>query len=141
MSGSTSSGVVRALGYAGLIPFVAPAALALAGSTQAPPASFIADSYALAIVCFLCGSWWGMAQASGRRATLLLSNAYLLLALALYLFTPDWWAIAAAALLTGAWLCEQSPRLFPAYPVEYRRLRAVLTLFASTSMLVVHFYR
>jgi hypothetical protein len=136
----SSSGVARLLGYAGIIPFVIPALLLLTGSTHAALANAIAASYALAILCFLCGSWWGMAQASTRRATLLLSNAYLLLALSLYLFTPEWWALAAALLLAGAWLCEQNASLFPAYPAEYRRLRAILTLCASASMTVVHLY-
>ena len=138
MSAASSNAVAQTLGYAGLVPFAVPAALLLTGSAHADLASTIASGYALAILCFLCGSWWGMAQATALRGTLLLSNAYLLLALALYLFAAEWWALAAALLLVGAWLCEQNSTLFPAYPGEYRRLRTILTLGASVSMAVLH---
>jgi hypothetical protein len=137
MTISSAPSVTRALGYAGLIPFVLPAAIALSDSPYASVATTLAGAYALAIICFLCGSWWGMAQTSGVRATLLLSNVYLLLALATYLFAADWWALAAALLLAGAWICEQSSRLFPAYPQPYRRMRAILTLLACASMTVI----
>lgn len=139
MSSLAASGVTRALGFAGLIPFVLPAAMTLTASAHSGLAGSIAGSYALAIICFLSGSWWGMAQRSAVRTTLLLSNAYLLLALALYLFIPGWWALAAALLLAGAWLCEQSRALFPHYTSEYRRMRAILTLVAAASMAVIHF--
>jgi hypothetical protein len=135
---SATQSVTRALGYAGLIPFVLPAAIALSGSPYADLAASLAGAYALAIICFLCGSWWGMAQTSGARATLLLSNVYLLLALAAYLIAADWWALAAALLLAGAWICEQSSRLFPAYPRQYRRMRAILMLLAGASMAIIH---
>jgi hypothetical protein len=137
---NASDSIVRLLGYAGIVPFVVPAALVMTGSAHTALANAFAASYALAILCFLCGSWWGMAQASARRATLLISNAYLLLALALYLFTPEWWSLAAAVLLAGAWLCEQNASLFPIYPDGYRRLRAILTICASASMTVMHLY-
>ena len=140
MSMASAPGVTRALGYAGLIPFVLPAALVLSGSVYAGLAGDIARGYALAIICFLCGSWWGMAQQSGVRATLLLSNVYLLLALAIYLFASDWWALCAALLLAGAWVCEQNSNLFPRYPRDYRRMRAILTLFASASMALIYLY-
>ncbi len=126
--------VTRALGYAGLIPFVLPALLVLSGSAYGSVATEFAGTYALAIICFLGGSWWGMAQTSGVRSTLLLSNAILLVALLLYLFASEWWSLSAALLLMGAWICEQSSRLFPAYPQDYRRMRIILTLIAAISM-------
>jgi len=129
----------RLLGIAGLVPFVLPALLAVAGSTLAAAAAQVAAAYALAIICFLCGSWWGMAQASGLRATLWLSNVYLLLALGLYLAAYEWWPLAAMLLLLGAWICERSERLFPAFPPAYRRLRTLLTLAAAASMGVIQF--
>ena len=126
--------VVRLLGYAGLIPFVYAALLVASASPQASLAAELVGSYALAIICFLFGSWWGMAQASAVRTTLVLSNALLLLALALYLFAREWWPLAAAGLLVGAWLCEQSRTLFPAYAPQYRVMRTLLTLVAASSM-------
>jgi len=134
MDTSLTLPVVRILGYAGLIPFVFAASLVVSGSPYASLSAELVGSYALAIICFLSGSWWGMAQSSGVRTTLLLSNALLLLALALYLFARQWWPLAAALLLVGAWLCEQSSRLFPAYAPQYRVMRTLLTLVAASSM-------
>jgi hypothetical protein len=131
---SSAPMVTRVLGYCGLIPFVIPALLVLLQAQQAPLATEFASSYALAIICFVSGSWWGMAQASGVRATLWLSNAYLLLALLLYLFASEWWSLSAALLLLGAWLGEQSNCLFPTFATGYGRMRTILTLIAATSM-------
>jgi hypothetical protein len=127
------------LGIAGLVPFVVPALLVVSGSALAAAAAQVAAAYALAIVCFLAGSWWGMAQAPGIRATLLLSNVYLLLALGLYLSAIEWWPLAAMLLLLGAWVCEQNKHLFPALPPAYRHLRTLLTLVAAGSMGVIQF--
>jgi hypothetical protein len=131
--------VTPLLGIAGLVPFVLPALLVVSGSALAAASTQIAAAYALAIICFLCGSWWGMAQASGIRATLLLSNVYLLLALGLYLSVIEWWPLAAMLLLLGAWTCEHSRHLFPALPPSYRQLRTLLTLVAASSMGVIQF--
>lgn len=139
MTISPAPAVNRVLGYAGLIPFVLPAMLVVSGSEHGPTVTALAGSYALAIICFICGSWWGMAQASAARATLWLSNAYLLVALLLYLFFSEWWSLAAAVLLVGAWVCEQSNVLFPAYPADYRRMRTKLTLIAAGSMGTLQF--
>jgi hypothetical protein len=78
-----------------------------------------------------------MAQSSGVRTTLVLSNALLLLALAVYLFARQWWPLAAAGLLVVSWICEQSRGLFPAYAPQYRVMRSLLTLVAAGSMGVV----
>jgi hypothetical protein len=134
MNTTSLSPTSRMLGYAGLIPFLLPVVLVASGSTYGPVSIQMAGGYALAIICFLCGSWWGMGQSSGCRATLLLSNAFLLLALSLYLFVQQWWLLAAAGLLTGAWLCEQSRTLFPTFPQGYRLMRSLLTLVAASSM-------
>jgi hypothetical protein len=139
MPATSAQFVTRLLGVAGLVPFVLPALLVASGSELAALSAQLADGYALAIICFLAGSWWGMAQTSAVRATLILSNLYLLLALALYLFALDWWPLAAMLLLLGAWLCEQSQRLFPAFPPAYRRMRILLTLGAAASMGVIQF--
>jgi len=138
MTISPAPAVNRVLGYAGLIPFVLPALLVLSGSDHGAVTA-LAGSYALAIICFICGSWWGMAQASGARATLWLSNAYLLVALLLYLFASEWWSLSAAFLLVGAWVCEQNEELFPTYPQDYRRMRTILTLIAAISMGILQF--
>jgi len=139
MSAASAQFVTRLLGVAGLVPFVLPALLVASGSELAALSARLAAGYALAIICFLAGSWWGMAQASGNRATLILSNLYLLLALALYLFAIEWWPLAAMLLLLGTLLCEHSKLLFPAFPPAYRHLRTLLTLIAAASMGVIQF--
>ena len=131
--------VTRSLGLAGLVPFVLPAVLIVSGSALASPASQLVNAYALAIICFLSGSWWGMAQSSGVRSTLILSNLYLLFALALYLFAREWWPLAAMLLLLGAWVCERSPGLFPVRAHSYQRMRGLLTLGAASSMGAIQF--
>ena len=133
----SSMTVNRVLGYAGLVPFVFAALLVASASPHASLATELVGSYALTIICFLYGSWWGMAQSSAVRTTLLLSNTLLLLALALYLFAREWWPLAAAGLLVGTWLCEQNRGLFPDYASQYRVMRTLLTLIAASSMAVV----
>lgn len=139
MSTSDPKGVMRGLGYAGLIPFVVPAVVAVAVPAQADMAVVIAEHYALAIICFLCGSWWGAARVSNSSAALIPSNVYLLLALALFLFARQWWPLAAALLLAGSWLFERNGRMFPSNPPDYLRMRGVLSLVAAASMALIQF--
>ncbi len=139
MSTSDPKGVMRGLGYAGLIPFVVPAVVAVALPAQADMAVVIAEHYALAIICFLCGSWWGAARVSNSSAALIPSNVYLLLALALFLFARQWWPLAAALLLAGSWLFERNSRMFPSNPPDYLRMRGVLSLVAAASMALIQF--
>ena len=133
--------LITGLGYAGLIPFVIPALLVLAGSAFSGFAITTAETYALAIICFLTGSWWGMATGPGKQAGILLSNVYLVIAFLLMLLAPAWWALAAAILLLGIFALERSQSLFAVLSDYYRHMRAVLTVIASASMLVIHFAR
>ena len=59
---TASKPVTRILGYAGLIPFVLGALFAFGASPYALLAREIAETYAFGIVCFLCGSWWGLSS-------------------------------------------------------------------------------
>lgn len=130
--------VTNTLGYAGLIPFIAPAALIVAESEHAAFLISFTGAYAFGIICFLTGSWWGMALAPGSRSALLLSNLYFLIAFLIFLFANPVWPIAAAVLLTGVYLAEQHSSLFSEFPETYRKMRTVLTLIASVSMLAIH---
>lgn len=130
--------ITSLLGYAGLIPFVIPALLVLSGSEYSELSLTIAGAYAFGIISFLCGSWWGMAFDNGSAKALLLSNLYFLTALSLFLFASRWWPLAAAILLMSILLAEQNSTLFPRFPDSYRKMRALLTLVASASMLTLH---
>lgn len=60
-------GWARALGYAGLVPFVGGAALlALAGAELRPQAAFALAAYAALILSFLGGIHWGLAFRQAR---------------------------------------------------------------------------
>ena len=130
--------VTNGLGYAGLVPFIVPAALIVAGSEHGAFLFNFTGTYALGIICFLTGSWWGIALAPGLRSALLLSNLYFLIAFFIFLFANQVWPIAAAVLLMGIYLAEQHSSLFSEFPETYRKMRTVLTLIASVSMLAIH---
>ena len=126
--------VIQTLGYAGLIPFAVPVVLILAGSVHAAAAYQIALVYALAIICFLCGAWWGYSLNSDRRYPIVLSNLYLLLAFFVFAFAPGWWPLAAPLLLVGIFISELNRSMFPGLPAFYRFLRAILTLVSASSL-------
>ena len=130
--------VTNGLGYAGLVPFIVPAAMIVAGSANGAFLVSFSGAYAFAIICFLTGSWWGMALAPGSRSALLLSNLYFLIAFFIFLFANQVWPIAAAVLLMGIYLAEQHSSLFSEFPATYRKMRTVLTLIASVCMLAIH---
>jgi hypothetical protein len=125
---------IHALGIAGLIPFVAPGILMIAGSDLAAIAYEVAQAYAFAIICFLCGAWWGYSLNTDRRYPIILSNIYLLLAFFVYALAPDWWPVAAPLLLVGIFVTELSRTMFPGLPAFYRYLRAILTLVSASAM-------
>ena len=129
------------LGYAGLVPFFVPAIMLLTGSEHSAMAAAFADTYAFGIVSFLTGTWWGVSLNAGSRVPLLLSNLLFLLALALFVLVPAWWAFAAAALLALLFFVEIGPKIFPPFPLGYRTMRAALTLGASGSMFAIHLLR
>lgn len=135
---SSAQRVINSLGYAGLIPFIVPAAMIAANSEHSAFLINFSGAYAFGIICFLSGSWWGMALVPGSRSALLLSNLYFLIAFFIFLFAGQVWSIAAAVLLIGIYLAEQHSSLFPEFPKTYRKMRALLTLLASVSMLGIH---
>lgn len=130
--------VIQMLGYAGLVPFVAAALLVVLDSQYAIVARSLGEAYAFGIICFLCGSWWGMALDSGPRKALVLSNAYMLTAFFIFALAREWWSLAAAILLMSILFAEHNTGLFKDLPGHYRKLRSILTMVASASMLTLH---
>ena len=127
----------RALGYAGLLPFVVPALLVATGSGHAETAAAVAAVYAFGIVSFLCGSWWGFALTPSSGTLPLLSNVFFLFALGGFLLAPGWWPLIAALLLATIYLVERGSTAMPSFSDDYRALRRNLSLVASLSMLTV----
>ena len=123
---TASKPVTRILGYAGLIPFVLGALFAFGASPYATLARAIAEAYAFGIICFLCGSWWGLAFRDDRSAGLWLSNLLFLIAFFVFVGLEPWWPLAAAVVLAAILLIEQGGRPFPAFDASYRSLRIQL---------------
>ena len=95
--------VFKALGYAGLTPFVAATLMAWMGWQAADiTAEFIFISYSAIILSFVAGTLWGRALAlySGHviARLLVLSNVYSLLAWAALLMTLPLFALIALSL-------------------------------------------
>ncbi len=129
----------RLLGYAGLLPFVVPVAwLAVAPAGAYPWLEPLVGVYALGIICFLTGSWWGFGLDARSSSALWLSNLVFLAAVGLFVFLPAWWAPSAALLLLLLFALEQIARPLPAQQGAYRRMRLWLTLIAGGSMLGLH---
>jgi hypothetical protein len=135
----SSKPVFIALGYAGLIPFVIPSALLVAGSDHSRLLIDLIEAYAFGIICFLTGSWWGMALKPGKRINLMLSNFYFLIAFFIYVFAPQVWMPIAAVLLICIFMTERIGTLFPELGSGYSKMRAMLTLVASVSMIAAFF--
>lgn len=125
---------IYTLGIAGLIPFVVPVILMIAGSEHAATAYEVAQAYAFAIICFLCGAWWGYSLDTDRRKPIVLSNLYVLLAFFVFALAPNWWPTAAPLLLVGIFVTELNRAMFPGIPAFYRYLRALLTLVSASAM-------
>ena len=130
--------IVDLLGYAGLIPFVLPAIYVWVSDEHVALAVTIGNAYAFGIICFLTGSWWGLALHSGSQRLLWLSNLYFLVAFFIFLFAAAWWALAAAILLMSIFFAEQNTSLFSQLTTRYRRIRTILTSVAAASMLAIH---
>ncbi len=129
----------RLLGYGGLIPFLVPAILIVAGVGPLGTLLWLVNAYAFGIVCFLTGSWWGMALESGRWRALVMSNLYFLVAAGVFVFVPTWWPVVAAVLFVALFFAEQDRGLLPPPSPAYRSLRLHLTVVASLSMLAVQY--
>ena len=133
--------ITRTLGYLGLIPFIIPAILVATNNGYSDFAIQIVEIYAFGIICFLTGSWWGMASLNDNRVLMFLSNLYFVTAFLLLILAPLWWSLAASVLLISIFALEQKQSLFPPLPQFYRQMRAVLTVLSSSSMLVIHITR
>ena len=134
--------VVLALGTAGLIPFLSAPLLLLMGYIAI--ANEIARLYGLAIVCFLAGSWWGIALVAGkltsyeRMTVLIISNLVVIGAvLALLLLSPGSSQMALAGVLVLQLLIERTLRGLTRQPSYYLLMRLALSTVAASCLLVV----
>lgn len=127
------------LGYAGLIPFIALAAIAvLANPAEQRLATFALRAYAVTIVSFLGAIHWGLAMRQAHPNKLLLwwGVAPSLVAWMSMLVEPMAGGFMLAATL---WLCFLvDRRVYPTFRLQaWLTMRLVLTTVASASCVVV----
>lgn len=120
------------LGLAGLIPFcLAPLAMWRDVHHARLYAELLAN-YALSIICFLVGIWWGLALIRRNNGALIISNAVVIVAFSgrsLLTYSPFF--VLCAALFVFTVLLERRHRLFESQPMYYARLRIGLSSVAA----------
>ena len=136
----------RLLAMLGTLPFIASAALALARYTidGIAPATLIAGSYGLAILCFLCGAHWATylyRQEAAPFNLLIISNVVVVVIWLTYLLTGLSVFTLASQVLAFAFLLDIDRRLLHAglISADYFRVRLQATVIAVVSLLVVLF--
>ena len=123
------------LGWAGLLPFVAAPAIVLSAADLAVPVGPALMAYALAILCFLSGAWWGMALLRRRPGVLVASNAMVIVGCLGVVFLPVQAALyLLAGLLVLTVVFERRHPLFSPQPSYYAALRLRLSLVAGASL-------
>lgn len=129
--------IATALGRAGLLPFCsAPLMIYLDPGRRELYATLI-SSYALAIICFLVGAWWGLALIRRSSVALVFSNIVVIVAfLGHALLDTPLFLILCAALYPATVIVERRGRIFRAQPAYYARLRVQLTAVATASLLL-----
>jgi len=136
------------LALTGTIPFVAGALLPLFGVAELPvlgALDFVAGTYGLAIICFLAGSHWGTCLSGHSVSSLnlfVISNV---------IFLAVWFAFIGASLewAIGTQIIAFLVLLFVDYRLKasgvisahYFRVRAVATLVATVSLLIILLFK
>ena len=125
------------LGWLGLLPFVA-APIALYGSAeQAALIGSAITAYALAILCFLCGAWWGMALLRRQPAVLIVSNLIVIIACFGFVLLGPRAALGLLAVLMLVTVgFERVHPMFHPQPDYYAALRMRLSGVASLSLVL-----
>ena len=131
--------LAQVLGYAGLIPFIALAAMTLTlNPSEQGIASFALRAYAVTIVSFLGAIHWGLAMRQAQANTLLLwwGITPSLVAWVCLLVVP---AVGSLILAATLWLCFLvDRRVYPQFGLQaWLRMRLVLTTVASASCVIV----
>jgi hypothetical protein len=129
-------GVARGLGRAGLLPFCGiPVLMWLEPHHRELYVDLLAN-YALAIISFLVGVWWGLALIRRTPSALLLSNAVVIVAFfGRSLLTGSVFFLLCAALFSSTVMIERRHPLFRPQPLYYARLRMELTIVATIMLL------
>ena len=131
---------IKILGYAGLIPFFGLAVLSIVLSDNI----LVIDSlalYAFGIFTFLCGAWWPTADMQDAKFwRIVLSNVLFLTAFFAFLLLPNQWLAIGSVLFILIWAMERFSSLIPKASPAYSKMRMILTLVASISMLITYLF-
>ncbi|WP_293752234.1 DUF3429 domain-containing protein [uncultured Paraglaciecola sp.] len=132
--------VVKTLGYVGLIPFIGLTFL----STMMKHNALIENAlalYAFGIFSFLCGAWWPTTDMQDAKFwRVVLSNILFLTAFFGFLLLPNHWLAIGAALFIIIWAIEHFSSLLPEVSYSYKKMRTVLSVVASLSMLTTYVF-
>ena len=125
------------LGWAGLLPFLAAPVALYVWPHHASQLGTALAAYALAILCFLTGAWWGIALLRRQVGLLVISNLVVVIAwLGFVLLDLRACAIVLAVLLPGTVVLERLHPVFTPQPDYYAALRMRLSVVASLSLLL-----
>ena len=125
------------LGRAGLLPFMGLLVVLYLDVQHQQVWVKSLTTYTLAILCFLVGSWWGLALIRRTPAALFLSNIVVLVAFFGHVLLPTApFLLLGAALFLATVVLERRHALFHRQPPYYARLRLQLSLIASASLLL-----
>jgi hypothetical protein len=125
------------LGRAGLLPFVAAPITIYLLPQHAQFSGRVLAAYALSIICFLVGIWWGLGLIRRQASALVLSNAVVLTAFFGYVgLSTGAFLLLCAALFPVTVLVERSLPLFKPQPAYYASLRVQLTAVATAALLL-----
>ena len=131
---------IKILGYTGLIPFFGLAVLSIVLSDNI----LVIDSlalYAFGIFTFLCGAWWPTADMQDAKFwRIVLSNVLFLTAFFAFLLLPNQWLAIGSVLFILIWAMERFSSLIPKASAAYSKMRMILTLVASISMLITYLF-
>jgi hypothetical protein len=129
--------VASLLGWLGLIPFLGLPLLMWVWSQHTPLWSELLAGYALAIISFLAGVWWGLCLLRRYTGPLWLGNALVVISWIGHGALPAsafYWL--AAAVLATQYGVEQRHPVFQRQPLYYRRLRARLSACATAGLVL-----
>ena len=125
------------LGRAGLLPFIASPLAIYFYPDHAQLIGQVTGSYALSIICFLVGIWWGLGLIRRRASALLISNAVVLTAFFGHIgLSTGVFLLLGACLFAATVIVERVHPLFQPQPPYYARLRAQLTAVATLSLVL-----
>lgn len=127
---------IQVLGYMGVIPFLVLGFWPWGYPNHAELATRVLAAYAFGIICFLLGSWWGIALLRKDAGINILSNIVFIAGAAAMIFLPPpLWLLMAAILFLLLIAVERSLAMFKPQPAYYARLRLTLSLAASVGLL------